>query len=209
MSLSVVLADDHHVVRAGLRRLLESNGITVVGEAGNGHDAVKLVHDNNPSIVVLDHSMPQLNGLDAAREILHANPSAKIIILTVHVEEHYMIAALRAGIRGYVIKSQATTDLVVAIQLVAGGGTYLAPRVASVVATYLAGFEADLSPLTYREREVLQLVAEGKTTNEIAAVLCVNFKTVETYRARLRKKLDIHEIAGLVRYAVRAGMIEA
>lgn len=209
MALRVLLADDHQIVRQGFRALLEREGFEVVGEAADGQEAVRLARAHCPDVAVLDLSMPQLNGLDAAREILKACPRTRIILLTVHTEEYQIVAALRAEIRGYVLKTQATDELVQAIREVAGGGTYLSPGVSRVVVeAYLAGSDLPRDPLTPREHQVLQLVAEGKTTKEVAALLGLSVKTAESYRARIMEKLDIHETAGLVRYAIRQGLLE-
>jgi DNA-binding NarL/FixJ family response regulator len=159
---------------------------------------------------VLDFSMPLLNGRDAAREILQACPRTRTILLTMHTDDRYVLDALRAGIRGYVVKTQAAEDLVRAIQEVQRGMTYLSPGISrAVVEAYLQKSELPPDPLTSREREVLQLVAEGKSTKEVARLLGISFKTAESHRTRIMKKTDIHETAGLVRYAVRQGLIQA
>lgn len=209
MPLRVLLADDHQIVRQGLRALLEREGLEVVGEAADGREAVRLAQALSPDVAVLDLAMPQLNGLEAAREILQACPRTKPILLTMHTDDHQIVNALRSGIRGYVVKTQATEELVQAIREVTRGGTYLSPGVSRVVVeAYLARAEPPPDPLTRRERQVLQLVAEGKTSKEIAALLGVTSKTAETYRAGLMEKLDIHDTAGLVRYAIRRGLIQ-
>jgi two-component system, NarL family, response regulator NreC len=207
--LRVLLADDHLVLRDGLRALLERADFEVLG-ASDGREAVELAQDQRPDIAVLDLAMPVLNGLDAARHIGQVSPRTGVIILTMHAEAPYVSEALRAGVRGYVLKTQAARDLVQAIEQVARGLTYLSPGVTGpLVEAYLGNAEAPPDPLTLREREVLQLVAEGKTTKEIADVLGVSAKTIESHRARLMKKLHIHDTAGLVRYAVRRGLVEA
>ena len=209
MPLRVLLADDHQIVRQGLRALLEREGLSVVAEAADGRAAVMAAQAHAPDVAVLDLSMPHLNGLDAAREILAANPHTAVVLLTMHLEEHQVMAALRAGIRGYVVKSQAAEALVEAIREVSHGGTYLTPKVARVlVDAYVAGSDAPPDPLSPRDRQVLQLVAEGQTTKEIATTLGLTVKTAESYRARLMEKLDIHDTAGLTRYAIRHGLIE-
>jgi two-component system response regulator NreC len=210
MSLSVLLADDHEVVRQGFRAVLEREGFRIAGEAADGREAVRLVQDHNPDVAVLDLSMPQLNGLDAGRQILETcGGRTGIVLLTMHREEYQIVAALRAGIRGYIVKTQGASDLIQAVREVARGGIYLSPSVCGVlVSTYLSGNNVPCDPLTSREREVLQLVAEGKTTKEAATILGLSAKTVDTYRARLMDKLDIHEIAGLVRYAIRQGVVQ-
>jgi DNA-binding NarL/FixJ family response regulator len=154
--------------------------------------------------------MPGLNGLDAARTMLQSRPKLGVVLLTMHTEEQHVVAALRAGVRGYVVKTQAADALTHAIRQVAEGFTYLSPSVTQVVVNaYLAGREAPPNPLTPRECEVLQLVAEGRTTKEIATLLDLTVKTAESYRARIMEKLDIHDTAGLVRYAIRRGVIQA
>lgn len=209
MPIRIVLADDHQVVRQGLKVLLEQKGCTVVGEASDGHATVQLVKQLHPEVVVMDLGMPLLNGIDAAREIRKALPKTPTIMLTMHAEEQYVLEALRAGVRGFVLKSEAATDLIRAIQEVVGGSTYLSPRVSkSVVQAYLNKTDIPEDPLSDRERQVLQLIAEGKSTKEIATLLSVSAKTVESHRLRLTTKLNTHGIAGLVRYAVRSGLIE-
>jgi DNA-binding NarL/FixJ family response regulator len=210
MPLRVLLADDHDMVRQGFRALLEREGVEVVGEAADGREAVRLAEALEPDVAVLDLSMPGLNGLDAARTMLQSRPKLGVVLLTMHTEEEHIVAALRAGVRGYVVKTQAADALTHAIRQVAEGFTYLTPSVTQmVVNAYLAGREAPLNPLTPRECEVLQLVAEGRTTKEIATLLDLTVKTAESYRARIMEKLDIHDTAGLVRYAIRRGVIQA
>ncbi len=208
MRIRILLADDHVVVREGLRNLLVREGFDVVAEASDGHAAVRQARDLNVDIALLDIFMPLLNGLDTAREILKASPKTKVILLTMYKEEQYVLEALRVGVSGYVIKSQAGEDLVQAIHEVSKGSVYLSPVVTgTVVKAYLEG-RGSLEPLTSRERAVLQLIAEGKTTKEIAQLLGLSVKTAESHRTNLMKKLDIHEIAGLVRYAIRLGLIQ-
>jgi two-component system response regulator NreC len=210
MPLRVLLADDHQVVRQGFRALLEREGVQVVAEAANGREAVRLAADHSPDVALLDLSMPELNGVEAAREILHGSPRTGVVLLTMHTEEHQIVAALRAGIRGYILKTQAADELIQALREVAGGGTYLSPGVSRVVVgAYLAGADAKSDPLTARERQVLQLIAEGKTTKEVATALTLSVNTAESYRARIMEKLNIHDTAGLVRYAIRRGLIQA
>jgi two-component system, NarL family, response regulator NreC len=210
MPLQILLADDHEIVRQGFRAILERNGFQVAGEAADGRKAVQFAQAHPPDVAILDLSMPQLNGVDAAREILQLHSRTAIILLTMHFEEHQIIGALRAGIRGYVIKTQASEDLITAIREVVKGGMYLSPSVCGlVVGAYLSGKNAVSDPLTSREREVVQLVAEGHTTKEIAGLLNLGVKTVESYRSQIMGKLEIHETAGLVRYAIRSGLIQA
>ncbi len=208
MPLQILLADDHLIVRQSLKALLEREGFKVVGEASDGHEAVRLAQSLRPDVAVLDLAMPLLNGLDAAQRIIHTSPRTKTILLTMHSEDQYVLEAVRGGIAGYVLKTQAAAELVQAIQQVARGLLYLSPGISrTVVQAYLAKTELPPDPLTPREREVLQLIAEGKTTKEIAALLGLSVKTVESHRTRLMSKLDLHETASLVRYAIRRGLI--
>jgi len=204
----ILLADDHLVVREGLRALLEAAGFKVVGEARDGREAIKLANMLEPEVTVIDIGMPGLNGIDACRELLRDLPDMRLIVLTVHAEDAYVIEALRAGARGYVLKTQAGSDLVRAIGEVTQGRIYLSPSVSSaVVQAFLAGSTSPSDPLTPREREVLQLIAEGRSTKEVAGILGVSVKTAETHRTRLMTKLDIHHTAGLVHYAIRRGLV--
>jgi len=206
--IRILLADDHLVVREGLRSLLEAAGFKVVGEARDGREALKLARMLEPEVTVMDIGMPGLNGVDACRELLREVPEMRIIVLTVHGEDAYVIEALRSGARGYVLKTQAGSDLVRAIGEVTQGRIYLSPSVSSaVVQAFLAGSTSPADPLTPREREVLQLVAEGRSTKEVAGILGVSVKTAETHRTRLMTELDIHHTAGLVHYAIRRGLI--
>jgi DNA-binding NarL/FixJ family response regulator len=164
---------------------------------------------HHPDVVVLDLAMHGLNGISAARDIARVAPRAKIILLTMYTEEHHVLEALRAGVKGYVSKSQAAEHLLQAIREVSSGGVYLSPSVSgAVVQAYLSNTEPPADPLTNRERQVLQLIAEGKTTKEIAVILGVSVKTAETHRTKLMEKLDIHSAAGLVRYAIRRGLVQ-
>lgn len=209
MAIRVVLADNHALVRQGLKALLEREGFEVTGEASDGQELVRLVPTLRPDIAILDISMPLLNGLDAARELKKSSPKTKIVLLTRHDEDQYVTESLRAGVKGYVLKSQAATDLVRAIQQVCSGGVYLSPGISrAVVEAYLSKTELPSDPLTMRERQVLQLVGEGKSTKEVAVVLGISTKTAESHRSRLMQKLDIHETASLVRYAIRRGLIQ-
>ncbi|HKN47072.1 MAG TPA: response regulator transcription factor [Candidatus Polarisedimenticolia bacterium] len=209
MPTRILLADDHLIVRQALKALLEGLGFSVVGEAGDGAEAVRVARERCPDVAVLDLTMPICNGLDAAREILQACPRVKAILLTVHTEDHYVLDALRAGIKGYVVKTQAAADLVRAINEVGKGMVYLSPGISqTVVQAYLTKSDLPPDPLTPREREVLQLVAEGNSSKEVAKLLGITKKTAESHRTRIMEKLEIHETASLVRYAVRRGLIE-
>ena len=206
--MRILLADDHIMVRQGIRSILEREGVNVVGEASDGREAVRLARELLPEVAVLDLSMPMLNGLDAAREILTLGRT-RVVLLTMHAEERYVLEALRAGITGYVLKTRAASGLVEAIQEVARGNIYLSPGVSkAVVSAFLGKTGMPADPLTARERQVLQLIAEGKTTKEVAGLLGVSVKTAESHRARIMEKLEIHETAGLVRYAIRRGLIQ-
>jgi DNA-binding NarL/FixJ family response regulator len=209
MGVRILLADDHPVFRQGLRALLEREKFDVVGEASDGLEAIAAAERLQPQVVVIDLAMPALNGIDAVREIVKRVPRAKAVLLTMHTEEHHVLEALRAGAKACVSKSQAAEHLLQAIKDVCAGGVYLSPHVSgAVVQAYLAKTELPYDPLTPRERQVLQLIAEGKTTKETAAVLEVSVKTAETHRTNLMEKLDIHSTAGLVRYAIRRGLLQ-
>jgi two-component system, NarL family, response regulator NreC len=208
MAIHLLLADDHVLVRQGLRVLLEQAGMVVLGEAADGPEALRLAHTHPPEVAVLDIAMPHLNGLETARRLRETVPQTKSILLTMHMEEPYVLAALQAGVVGYVVKTQAMADLVQAIHTVVQGAIYVSPRVTrAVVQASLSGTPLLPDPLTSREREVLQRIAEGQTTKEIAACLGLSIKTAESHRINLMQKLDIHETATLVRYAVRQGLI--
>lgn len=209
MPIRVVLADDHLIVRQGLRLLLEKEQFQMVGEASDGHEALRLIQELLPDIAVLDLEMPRLDGLGVLRAATRASPKTRSIILTRHMEEPYAVEALRAGARGYVLKTQAGLDLVAAVQHVYRGEVYLSPKISkAVIDAYLSKNELPNKALTSRERQVLQLVGEGHSTKEIAALLGISAKTADTHRTKLMEKLDIHQTAGLVRYAIRSGLIE-
>jgi DNA-binding NarL/FixJ family response regulator len=209
MGVRVLLADDHPVFRQGLRALLEREKFDVVGEASDGLEAIAAAERLQPQVVVIDLAMPALNGIDAVREIVKRAPRTKPVLLTMHTEEYHVLEALRAGAKACVSKTQAAEHLLQAIKDVCAGGVYLSPHVSgAVVQAYLAKTELPYDPLTPRERQVLQLIAEGKTTKETAAVLDVSVKTAETHRTNLMEKLDIHSTAGLVRYAIRRGLLQ-
>ncbi|HUQ89012.1 MAG TPA: response regulator transcription factor [Vicinamibacterales bacterium] len=196
-------------MRDSLRAILERAKLEIVAEASDGWQAVKLAGKHRLDLVVMDVSMPLLNGTDAAREILAASPNLPIVLLTVHTEDDHIMFALRAGVRGYVVKTQAAVELLGAIRDVLAGGTYISPRLSgALVRGYLAAPANAIELLTPRERQVLQLVAEGKSTKEVASLLKLTTKTVDYYRSCLMSKLDIHNVAGLVRYAVRHGVVE-
>jgi DNA-binding NarL/FixJ family response regulator len=206
MRTRVLLADDHVLVRQGVRLLLEKEGFEVVGEADNGIEAVRLSRQTEPDVAVLDLLMPQLNGIDAAREIHQSSPHTKTLLLTARGDE-ILLDALAAGMRGCLLKSHASRDLVQAIRQLEDGRVYLSPGLAeAVVQAYRTGAERPVDPLSLREREVLQLIAEGHGTKAIADKLCISARTVESHRYRIMKKLEIRETAGLVRYAIGRGL---
>ena len=207
--MRILLADDHVIVRQGLKALLEKEKFEIVAEASDGREAVRLARMLKPDLTVMDVGMPLMNGMDAAREIRRELPRAKVIPLTMYTEDVYVLTALKVGVSGYVVKTRATGDLVQAIREVQQGHFYLSPGVSRVVVSaYLDKRDLPPDPLTARERQVLQLVAEGKTTKEAASFLQISTKTAESHRTRIMSKLDIHETAGLVRYAIRLGLIQ-
>lgn len=211
-TIRVLLADDHRLVRAGLRALLQSlQGIQVVAEAGNGYEALTLAEQHQPDIVIMDIGMEGLNGLEAAARLAKFTPAPHVIILSMHANEEYVRRALQAGAAGYLLKGAEPAELELALQAVMRGETYLTPAVSKqVVQDYLQGSGVKSDPLrdlTPRQREVLQLIAEGNSTKEIASKLNLSIKTVETHRGELMNRLDIHDVAGLVRYAIRTGLV--
>ncbi|MDP3699901.1 MAG: response regulator transcription factor [Hylemonella sp.] len=210
----VLLADDHTLVRAGLRKLLESMpAVTVVGEADDGLALLALAEQLQPDLVLMDIAMPGLNGIEATARLLKALPGARVLILSMHQNEEYVRQALRNGASAYLLKDAAPAELELAIQAVQRGETYLSPAVSrGVMSDYVQRLRGDSAPaamLTPRQREVLQLVAEGHSSKEIARRLDLSVKTVDTHRSQLMKQLDIHEVAGLVRYALRSGLISS
>ncbi len=210
-AIRVVLADDHTLVRAGIRSLLESiAGVEVVAESGDGRETLALIARHRPEIGLIDIGMPGLNGLEVARRAAVESPRTRIVILSMHADRQYVGQALRAGVAGYLLKGAAVSELPLAFQAVMRGETYLTPKVSrSVVEGFLGegGPESPGENLTRRQREILQLIAEGHSTRAIAGILEVSIKTVETHRARLMQRLDIHDVPGLVRYAIRAGLV--
>jgi DNA-binding NarL/FixJ family response regulator len=210
--IRVLLADDHVLVRAGIRGLLERlSGVQVVGEAGDGQEALSLSQALEPEIVLMDVGMPGLNGLEVAGRLAAHSAAIRVIILSMHTSEEYVLRALRAGCAGYLLKGSAVSELELAVRAVARGETYLSPSVSKqVVDDYVSrtGGAADpLSALTPRQREVLQLAAEGHSSKEIAQKLGLSLRTVDTHRQQLMERLDVHAIASLVRFAVRVGLV--
>jgi two-component system response regulator NreC len=209
MKKTIVLADDHSMFRQGLAALLEREGFNVLGQAANGHEAIQLVQQHKPLLAILDFGMPLLNGIDAAREIHKRAPDTQVLLLTMFEDDAYVLEALRAGIRGYVLKAQAARDLINAISEILRGSIYLSPGISeAVVKAYMSKDEQPAEVLTDRERQVLQLIAEGHTTKKTASLLDLSVKTAESHRTRIMQKLDIHDTAGLVRYAIRRGLIK-
>ena len=209
--MKILVADDHTLMRAGLVSLIARlPEMEVVAEAEDGRQALRLVRDLQPDIVLMDIAMPGLNGLEAAERIHGILPAVKIIILSMHASEEYVAQALKAGASGYLLKDAATAELEMALKSVSMGQFYLSPAISrQVVDTMLRGGPTGLDLLTPRQREILQLIAEGKSTREIAETLHLSVKTVETHRAQLMDRLDIHDVAGLIRYALRKGLITA
>ena len=208
MSLRVVLADDHAMLRHGVRALLERHGVEVVAEAADGRAAAEAARQHHPDVAVLDIVMPLLNGIDAARQIADTCPETQVVLLTALEQDRLVAQAVQAGVRGFVLKTQASEDLFQAIEQVSRGGFYVGAGVSrGVVEACKAAAAEDRARLTSRERQVVQLVAEGKSTKQVAALLEITPKTAEFHRARVMKKLDIHDVAGLVRYAIREGLI--
>jgi len=212
--IRVFLVDDHTVVRQGLRRILESDEeIEIVGEAGDGRTAIDLVQKLRPHVVVMDVAMPELNGIEATRQILKRVEGAKVLVLSMHGDDVYVRQALKAGARGYLLKDSEDLDLIKAVKAIRAGGSFFSPPVSKVV---LSGYLGDkdggdaedgVARLTDREREVLQLISEGQTTKEVAVTLGISIKTAGTHRTNIMRKLGVHETAGLVRYAIRLGLI--
>jgi DNA-binding NarL/FixJ family response regulator len=210
--MRVLLADDHTLVRAGIRSLLESvEGVEVVAETGDGRETLELIAKHRPDVALLDISMPGLSGLEVAKRAARESPRTRVIILSMHADRTHVTQALRAGVVGYLLKGAAVAELPLALQSVMRGETYLTPKISRhVVDGFLEESEAEPGPLeglTDRQREILQLIAEGRSTKEIAGLLDVSVKTVETHRARLMERLDIHDVPGLVRFAIRAGLV--
>jgi DNA-binding NarL/FixJ family response regulator len=212
--IRIVLADDHALVRAGIRTLCESlDGVTVVAEAGDGNQALEMVKAHYPDLVLMDIAMKTMNGLEATAQIVREFPRARVIILSMHATEDYVQQALKAGATGYLLKDAAVPELEMAITAVMRDEVYLSPRISRlVVQSYMQHAGADESPLgmlTPRQREILQLIAEGHNTKDIGFRLGLSAKTVESHRAQIMVRLGIHDIAGLVRFAVRVGLVSS
>jgi DNA-binding NarL/FixJ family response regulator len=213
MAIRVFLADDHAVVRDGLRSILETEGdIQVVGTASNGRDALKQVKKLDPDVVVMDISMPEMNGIDATLKIMEAKGSVRIIILSMHHTAEHIFRALKAGARGYLLKESAGSEVVNAVRSVLSGKRYLSERIEETIIddyivqrTEITG-ASPLNKLSSREKEILQLVVEGRSSSEIAKALYISVKTVETYRSRLMQKLGVSDLPGLVKFAIHHGL---
>lgn len=204
--IRVLLADDHPIVRKGLRALLAAHAdIEVVAEADDGTTAVAEALRCGPDVAVMDLSMPGMHGVEAATRLREACPSVRVLVLSMHGGEEYVRPALRAGVRGYLVKGSDLADLVTAVRAVAGGDAYFSPSIARILLDEATGQE--VGGLTPREREVLQLVAQGRTSGEIAQALQISVKTVEGHRAKIMDRLNIRDVPGLVRYAIRAGLV--
>lgn len=212
--LTILLADDHTLVRAGLRRVLEERpDWEVVAEAGDGREAVRLAEQHEPDVAIVDVAMPLLNGIEVTRQIVKRAPSTRVLVLSMHADEAYVTQILQAGAAGYLLKDSADSDLVKAVAAVAMGKSFFSPAIARVMlddyVRQLAerGITDRYESLSDREREIFQLIAEGRTNKEIAALLSVSPSTVETHRAHIMEKLDLHSAAEIVLYAVRRGVI--
>jgi two-component system response regulator NreC len=212
--LRLVLADDHTMMRSGLRLLLErESDFSIVGEAGDGRQAIEIVEAQSPDIVIMDIAMPNMNGIEAARRITDAHPMTSVIILSMHSDESYVLRALNAGARGYLLKDSAESDLISAVRAVSEGKAFFSPAISKLlVDDYVRqlrqrGVEDSYELLTPRERELLQLLAEGKTTKEAAAILTLSPHTVDTHRANLMHKLNLNSLPELILYAMRKGVI--
>lgn len=210
----IVLAEDHTILREGLRALLSSRPhFQIVGEAEDGRDAIRCVGENHPDLILMDLSMPKMNGLEAIKEIKKQNPDTRVIVLTVHKTEEYILAALQAGADGYVLKDATHMELEMAISNVLKGKRFLSPGISEkIIGGYLEGRTAVKTKsawdtLTQREREILKLIAEGNKNKEIADYLCISLKTVEKHRTNLMKKLDLHNVASLTAFAMEKGLI--
>ncbi|MGH9870415.1 MAG: response regulator [Candidatus Polarisedimenticolia bacterium] len=211
--IRVLLADDHTLVRAGIRSLLESQpGVEVVAESGDGRETLELIIKHEPDVALLDIGMPGLNGLEVARRVAKESPRTRIVVLSMYADRTYLRQALRAGVAGYLLKGAAVAELPLALESVMRGETYLTPRISQeVVQGFLRESQNEepgpLEGLTKRQREILQLIAEGRSTKEIAQILDVSVKTIETHRMRMMDRLGIHDVPGLVRFAIRAGIV--
>ncbi len=212
MTIRILMCDDHSLVRVGLRQLISSmDGLEVVGETSSGHEAIRLAAGLVPDIVLMDIAMPEMNGLDATASIRRKTPSVRVLMISMHASDQYLREALVAGATGYILKNADAAELERAIHAVAAGDTYITPSLSGrLVEDLRRGATFDTAPiLTPRQTEVLRLIAEGRSTREIAETLYLSHKTIETHRAQLMERLHIHNIAGLTRYAIRMGVVSA
>ena len=214
MPIRILLADDHTVVRDGLRALLERQpDMTVVAEAADGRDSVRLAEEQSPDVVVMDITMPNMNGIEATRRILAANPRTAVVILSMHQDESYVLRSLKAGAKGYLLKDSLRSDIVDAIRAVSQGRSFLTRKISRIMQEdYVRqmerrGLEDSYDLLTDREREILQLVAEGKANKEVAGLLNIGLTTVETHRTHILQKLGLHSVPELILYAVRKSIV--
>jgi DNA-binding NarL/FixJ family response regulator len=208
MKLRVFLADDHAIVRQAIKFMLEREGFEVVGEASDGQQAVKQCRDLQPDVAVLDLSMPLLNGVEAAREIIKSCPNSRVVILTEHTHDRYVRECLQLGVKGYVRKADTGSDLVDALLAASRGETYLTPSLSPTVQEAWSAGAVVKEPLGVQERRVLRLIAEGKNPKEIGDLLDISYKTVQSHRTNIMKKLDIQDVASLVRYAISCGLAD-
>jgi len=214
IQIRILLADDHNIIRDGMRLLLERQaGFSVVGEAADGREVVQLAQEQSPDVVVMDIAMPNMNGIEATRRIVERSPAIGVVILSMHYDESYVIRSLKAGARGYLLKDAVKTELIAAIQAVVQGRSYFSPKISRILQEDFVqllgrrGADDSYDLLTEREREVLQLVAEGKTNKEIATHLTLSLYTVDTHRTHILQKLNLHSVPELILYAVRKGII--
>ena len=214
IQIRILLADDHNIIRDGMRLLLERQaGFSVVGEAADGREVVQLAQEQSPDIVVMDIAMPNMNGIEATRRIVARSPAIGVVILSMHYDESYVIRSLKAGARAYLLKDAVKTELIAAIQAVVQGRSYFSPKISRILQEDFVqllgrrGADDSYDLLTEREREVLQLVAEGKTNKEIATHLTLSLYTVDTHRTHILQKLNLHSVPELILYAVRKGII--
>ncbi len=210
--ISLILVDDHVIMRDGLRNLLKAESdIEVIGEADNGRDAVKIILEKNPDIVIMDIAMHDMNGIEATRQIKKENPDIKIIALSMHSERQIVVGIFRAGASGYLLKDSTSAELVESIRIVNSGGNYISQKISDIVLQEISSIKKDsekigLEILTNRESEILQLISEGNSTKKIAEVLFISPKTVESHRANIMDKLNIHNLPELTKYSIRAGL---
>ena len=210
--ITIILVDDHVIMQDGLRGLLETESdIEIVGEANNGQQAVKIALEKKPDIVIMDIAMPDMNGIEATRQIKKENSKIKVIALSMHSEREIVVGILRAGASGYLLKASTSTELIEAIRTVSGGGKFISHKISDVVLQEISDISMDLEEigfdrLTYRECEIVQLISKGNSTKQIAELISIRPKTVESHRANIMKKLDIHNLPELTKYAIRVGL---